>query len=100
MKPRERYLWLAKWAKLHGNMDVLNADLVADYIDATGAKFAMMMYGADKCRQLGTDLSRMASLGYLTRHRTGLEGLAGMGFPRWVWVYARGENINLLEEQP
>ena len=44
-------------------------------------------YGADKCLQLGRDLSFLARRGVLVRHRASVTGVAGMGFPKWVWSY-------------
>ena len=68
-------------------VDVLNTDFVCDYIEATNARCAIMPYGAPKCSQLGEDLTKMFRQGMLTRSKTGLEGMAGMGFPRWVYTY-------------
>ncbi len=68
-------------------VDVLNSDFVDDYLEATGAAFSPMMYGAHRCKQLGKDLAGLYKLGKLRRHTTGIEGLAGMGFPRWVYAY-------------
>ncbi|WP_323016431.1 hypothetical protein [Castellaniella sp.] len=90
MKPSERYAWIEEY--LHGKLvgesvDVLDKHFFDAYIEATGAKCSIMIYGADKCQQLGRDLSGMHKMGRLTRHATGLEGMAGMGFPRWVYVY-------------
>ena len=68
-------------------VDVLNRDFVDAYVSATNAKAVAVPYGADKCPQLGRDMSAMHAAGKLKRHTTGIEGLAGMGFPRWVWSY-------------
>ncbi len=94
MKKPERHIWLMQYinrrAELSGyreGWDVLNAYFVVDYIEATNAKFDPMPYGAHKCAQLGRDLSELAARGMLQRHRTGIEGMAGMGFPKWVWSY-------------
>lgn len=94
MKKPERHIWLMNHfhhqAELSGyleNWDVLNAYFVVDYIEATDAKFDPMPYGAAKCAMLGRDLSELAARGMLQRYRTGIEGMAGMGFPKWVWSY-------------
>lgn len=68
-------------------VDVLNRDFVDHYVEKTGASFYAMPYGAAKCPSLGSTLSRMEREGALIRHRTGLEGMGGMGFPKWVWTY-------------
>lgn len=95
MKPAERQQWILDYLRRHQAavgttrycVDVLNSYFVDDYIDATGAKADGMPYGADKCPQLGRDLSALYKAYKLRRHSTGIEGLAGMGFPRWVWSY-------------
>jgi hypothetical protein len=94
---KERHAWLLSYLdKLAENatdvitiesMDVLNANFVNNYIAATNAKFIAQPFGADKCPMLGSDLSELARGGYLRRTRTGLQGMGGMGFPRWVWSY-------------
>lgn len=68
-------------------VDVLNSDFVWDYLQEHDAPCAVMPYGAPKCPRLGLDLSTMYERGLLKRHRTGIEGLAGQGFPRWVYSY-------------
>jgi hypothetical protein len=86
----QRRRWLINWLKAQPEgswMDVLNAHFVADYIEATEAKFYAMPYGAHKCPQLGRDLTRMHKEGALTRSTTGIQGMAGQGFPRWVYTY-------------
>ena len=95
MKPAERQQWILDYVRRHQaaagstryTVDVLNAYFVADYIDATGAKCDVMPYGADKCPQLGRDLSALHADMKLRRHSTGIQGMGGMGFPRWAWSY-------------
>lgn len=94
MKPAERRAWILAWIRrreaLHGQqerVDVTYSDFVIDYIEATDAKHEVLFMGAPRCPQLGRDLGAMYAAGILERHTTGLEGMAGMGFPRWVWVY-------------
>lgn len=90
MKPDARERWLlSRIAEEPGGLvDVCNRDFVDDYIEATGASFRAVNYGAHKCPQLGRDLSRMASRRDLRRRRFGIEGMTGLGFPRWVWSYS------------
>lgn len=95
MKPKERYEWISKYLKENHNesIDILYASFVHKYSEATGAKVSVMPYGADKCPQLGHDLSTMYKLGILKRVRTGLsDGMSCMGFPKWVYTY-RLENF-------
>lgn len=90
MQGEARYAWIEQWLShqpLGLSVDVLDRDFVDDYVAATGARVKVMPYGADKCPQLGCDLSWMAARGRLLRSRTGICGLAGMGFPKWVWTY-------------
>lgn len=95
MKPKQRYEWIEKelreQRKLQGDhaegCNVLDRYFVDGYLEATKAPFAAMPYGADKCPQLGRDLSRMYKEGILKRARCGIEGMSGMGFPKWVWIY-------------
>ena len=77
MAPKDRYSWVAWWMNTYnyGRGDVLDRYLVEEYVEATGAAFAPMPYGADVCRMLGRDLSAMHRLGYLTRARFGLQGM-------------------------
>lgn len=89
MKPSEREAWIYAYIKRRGvSVDVLYADFVDDYEEATGAKTVPQPFGACKCRQLGRDLGRMYKKGILTRWASGLpSGDSSMGFPKWVWSY-------------
>ncbi len=82
------------------SVDVLDAKFACDYIEATGAKSSLMAYGAPKCSMLGRDLSELHDAGLLKRARSGIEGLGGMGFPKWVFSYtttqAGRDRIELL----
>lgn len=71
-------------------VDVLTADFVWAYVEATEAKHQMMMmYGAPKCPTLGEDLARMYREGKLERSRVGLgPGSVAEGFPPWVYSYS------------
>lgn len=66
---------------------MLDRHFVDAYVEATGARADLVPYGADKCRQLGRDLSAMAAQGRLRRGRVSIAGLAGQGFPTCVWSY-------------
>ena len=95
MRPADRREWIRSWLAVRSErmnaaerVDVLFSSFVEDYIEATGAKHSMQMFGAPICRQLGHDLGAMFKEGTLSRHAQGLgPGDSSMGFPKWVWVY-------------
>lgn len=90
MKPAEREQWILNWMRQRPreHVDVLNAEFVDAFIEATGCKFVPQFFGAAKCPQLGRDLGRLHARGLLRRTACGLpSGDASMGFPRWVWSY-------------
>lgn len=90
MTPNDRYRWILNYMQRgHGrSVDVLYSDFVCDYIEATGAKSVLQIFGAPKCPQLGRDLGAMYQAGILDRYATGLpSGDAAMGFPKWVYTY-------------
>lgn len=88
MKPVDRYKWLKEYIsqKPYG-VDILDAEFVQEYINATNAQYRVTIYGAFKCAQLGRDLAAMHHDYVLKRNRVGIEGMGGMGFPTWVWNY-------------
>jgi hypothetical protein len=87
-----RRTWLLGYfLQTQDQLDVLNRDFVDAYSDATQAKVAVMMFGANKCPQLGQDLASLYREGLLNRQPAGLTGMAGMGFPRWVYSYSLTE---------
>lgn len=93
VKPENRKEWILSRMRRDGcSVDVLNRDFVDDYVEATGAPYDPMPYGADKCKQLGRDLSQMTKEGTLERVAVGLAGV-GMGFPKWVWSYRLKEHV-------
>ena len=99
MKKSERFEKIKEYLRAKNPLespavDVLNADFVNWYIDATGADYQFMMYGAHKCKQLSRDLGEMHAAGILTRNAYGLPG-AGMGFPKWVYLYRLDELSDL-----
>lgn len=93
MKPKaRRHEWIINYlfkrtTSQKYTVDVLHSDFVCDYCDELEVKCGMCFYGAPKCPQLGRDLAELEKMGKLVRSRTGVSGVAGMGFPKWVWVY-------------
>jgi hypothetical protein len=69
------------------SVDVLDSDFVDYFIGATKSPHSVQPFGANKCPLLGSVLARMAREGSLTRTRAGVQNMAGMGFPTWVWLY-------------
>jgi hypothetical protein len=95
MKREQRYNWIENyllWSslrrKVNESCDVLDREFVEGYVDATGAKVKVMPFGADKCAQLGRDLSAMFRAGRLSRWANGIWGGSSEGFPRWVYSYS------------
>lgn len=86
----QRREWLLQYIRARHpreGVDVLNRYFVDDYADATSAKVEIMMWGANRCPQLGRDLLSMYKVGQLERGRIGLAGNWQPGFPKWVWSY-------------
>lgn len=87
----QRQEWLLDHFKNKGQSysgNVLDSDLVDAYADANEVPVRMQFVGADKCPQLGRDLSSLFTNGYLSRFSVGLgDGLSSMGFPKWIWEY-------------
>lgn len=94
MRPADRHHWILGYLRdSEPFVDVLNSDFVDAYLEATRASCYPMPYGAHKCPQLGRDLSTMHQQGRLARSRVGID-LAGMGFPKWVYVYRLAPDHN------
>lgn len=95
MRPAERQHWIENRLRSGGpyaEANVLDADLVTTYVEATGADCELVLIGAPRCRQLGRDLAAMFAAGRLTRSTVGLPaGDASMGFPKWVYSYRLAE---------
>lgn len=91
MKPDARYALIEAWLQARPTMtyvDVLDADFVWHYIEATDAKASVQKLGAPKCPQLGRDLGAMYRAGRLRRGSVGMPtGYASSGFPTWVYSY-------------
>lgn len=69
------------------SVDVLSKEFVDYFSEKTGAKIYFMPYGANKCPKLGSVLSEMYKDRILIRHATGIPGMCGMGFPKWIYRY-------------
>lgn len=73
------------------SVDVLDAEFVDSFIEATGAPYKVMFYGANRCACLGPLLARMFKEGSLVRGVASISGMGGMGFPSWVYSYKLSE---------
>lgn len=82
-----RHEWLIREVERRRAVDVLNESFVDDFITRTDAKYLPTMFGAFGCPTLGRDLRALYLEGWMRRERVGISGMAGMGFPRWVWSY-------------
>lgn len=87
MKYEERRKWIANYLLRVGSVDILCADFVDEYIEATKAKYQPTFFGAFKCRRLSNDLRRMHDEGFLRRSVYGLGAGWHSGFPKWVHSY-------------
>jgi len=96
----EKIQWIVEYIKdpykfAESRVDILNRDFVEEYINKFHPVYKPTMYGADKCR----DLSRVLKIGYdrgiFDRKTCGVQGMWGLGFPKWVYSY----NIKKDEEE-
>ncbi|MEZ1440117.1 hypothetical protein QVM41_28070 [Pseudomonas shirazica] len=87
MKPAARHEWIIQWIRENGDADVLNSEFVDAYVSTTGATSVTLGLGADRCLQLGRDLSALHEAQCLTRCRIGLKEHY-MGMPNWVYAYS------------
>ena len=89
ISPNARRAWITDYLRAHPHehVDVLNRYFVDEYVEATGAPVDVMPYGADRCATLGRDLAALYYSRDVDRVVTGIEGMAGLGFPRWVYTY-------------
>lgn len=90
MRPTERFDWIEshlRQLRQGEAVDVLNAEFVDAYLDATNARCFFMPYGAHKCPQLGRDLAAMHKAGKLRRCTSSVNGGRAEGFPTWVYSY-------------
>lgn len=89
MRRKDRVDWIVDYVRDNGPVDVLNRAFVREYLAVTGVSYEVQPYGADKCPQLGADLSFLYRDGRLQRSVVGLHKMES-GFPKWIWVYELG----------
>lgn len=97
-----RRAWLLREMGKERRVDVLNADFVERYANATGARIKRAMWGSGWCSLLSDDLRRMYKARLLQRVAVGLSSGAWQpGFPKWVYSYRlSGIGIDALGELP
>lgn len=80
--------WIVNWLKENQHADVMNSKLVDEYEEEFKPKVDVMIYGANRCKDLGRTLSYGYKIGLLKRSPVGLtNGAWYVGFPKWVYVY-------------
>lgn len=87
MRPAARRQWLLD--RLRASpvpLDILDADFVDAFIEATQAPFIPANVGAHRCPTLGRDLAVMYRNGDLCRQPVGVP-CGEWGMPRWVYAY-------------
>lgn len=89
---RDRYDWIMDYLRAmpgkRGPVDILDAEFVDAYAEATGATLQYTPYGANRCRLLGTDLKAMFDARMLKRNLVPLPyDMRGLGFPLFVYHY-------------
>lgn len=97
---KDRESWILQYLAKAGDLasvDVLDSAFVDAYAIATGATVQAMAIGANRCPQLGRDLSKIAERGLLTRARVSITGM-GAGWPKWVWSYSISESGRMQAE--
>lgn len=91
--PTARYRWILSYLKglsSYDHVDVLNQAFSDAYIEAFNPSFVAVYFGANKCRQLGLDLSAMYKAGLLARSCVGL-GVSNQledAWPKWIYCYS------------
>jgi len=80
--------WLVSWMKENQRADVINTELVDAYEKEFKVNVSVMIYGPNRCKDLGKTLSLGYKLGLFKRQPVGLaNGAWNVGFPKWVYVY-------------
>ena len=88
MKTQSKLNWLIDWIKENQRADVLNSELVDEYEKTFNVKVDVMIFGTNRCKDLGKTLSYAYKIGLLKRSPVGLNNGAWYpGFPKWVYVY-------------
>lgn len=85
---KDREDFIKAFIERYGCADVLDRDFHERYDRSfPGYMRDFKMIGSSPVKQAMRDLKRMLDEGVLERCPVGIQGLCGMGFPRWVWSY-------------
>lgn len=88
MTPTERQDWIMAYVRKNKlPVSVLDQAFVDAYVEATGVSYVPTNYGSNKCPRLYGDLAALTDEYRLKRTKTGIKGMAGMGFPNSVYTY-------------
>lgn len=90
MAKADRLKWLMDYLNARGRLyyvNTLNSDFVDEYTEETNAPHMIRIIGANTCPMLARDLATLHKQGKLDRSPGGIGGMAGMGFPTWIWQY-------------
>ena len=83
----EHARWVLRYAVDRGPVDMLDRYFVEAFAEKFGVATKTMVLGAPKCRKLSEVLRALHFLRYLDRYPQGIDGMSGMGFPKWVYRY-------------
>lgn len=80
--------WIVNYMKENEpHVDIMNAAFVDAYIEEFNPRHAIMIYGANKCKEISRVLKSGYDMEIFRRGRIGLNAHL-TGFPNWVYVYS------------
>jgi hypothetical protein len=88
--PIDRQQWILNYMRKNPSVavNILDAEFVTSFIEATGERFVPNFFGSAQCKALSRDLGALFKQSMLRRNAFGLPyGDAAMGFPKWVYMY-------------
>jgi hypothetical protein len=77
--------WIINYIEQNGDVDVLNESFVDAYVESFGVTIVVRFWCANKCEDLGRQLSRMYKEGLLFRS---IITIGVYDLPKWVYVYS------------
>jgi hypothetical protein len=81
---KEKFIF--DYLKKENYVDITNTPFVDAYINKFKSKHKVMLYGANKCPEIGRILSLMYKQGLVQRTIVSLS--LGYSFPNWVYLYS------------
>jgi hypothetical protein len=80
--------WIVNWMMKNGDASATHQHFHEEVHDAfPRLATKSTLWGAETVSVAMTTLAKLAKRGIVKRHRTGIQGMAGQGFPTWVFVY-------------